>query len=75
MKKLLSGMVPVCIDCKKIRDDSGYWKQIESYIEDPSEVKFNHALCLDCLKKFCHEFYDENAEHDIFISPLPYPIE
>lgn len=63
MKRLLSGMIPICINCKKIMDDSGYWKQKENYIEDHSEVKFNHAVCPACFKKFCHEFYDKNERY------------
>ena len=45
VKKLLSGVIPVCVNCKKIRDNSGYWNQIESYIEDHSEAKSSHAVC------------------------------
>ncbi len=47
--KVLSGLVPVCSTCKKIRDDKGYWNQLESYIEKHSEVSFSHGLCPDCM--------------------------
>jgi hypothetical protein len=47
----LSGMLPICSSCKKIRDDKGYWNQIESYIRDHSEVEFSHGICPDCAKK------------------------
>ncbi|OKY75519.1 MAG: hypothetical protein BM485_07220 [Desulfobulbaceae bacterium DB1] len=50
--KLLSGLLPICASCKKIRDDKGYWKQIESYIRDHSEARFSHGICPECLKRF-----------------------
>ncbi|MBN1398573.1 MAG: PAS domain-containing protein [Bacteroidetes bacterium] len=49
--KLLSGLVPICANCKKIRDDQGYWTQIESYIQDRSNAKFSHSICPECAKK------------------------
>jgi PAS domain S-box-containing protein len=49
--KQLSGLLPICSGCKKIRDDKGYWNQIEAYISDHSEATFSHGLCPDCLKK------------------------
>jgi ligand-binding sensor protein len=49
--KILSGMLPICANCKKIRDDKGYWNQIESYISEHSEALFTHGLCPECAKK------------------------
>jgi PAS domain S-box-containing protein len=49
--RLLSGLVPICANCKKIRDDQGYWTQIESYIQDRSDAKFSHSICPDCAAK------------------------
>ena len=49
--KKLSGLLPICSSCKKIRDDKGYWKQIESYISDHSEAQFSHGICPECLEK------------------------
>jgi len=49
--KKLQGILPICASCKKIRDDKGYWNQIESYIKNHSEVEFSHAICPDCAKK------------------------
>jgi hypothetical protein len=49
--KTLSGLLPICASCKKIRDDSGYWNQIECYIREHSEAEFTHSLCPDCIKK------------------------
>jgi HAMP domain-containing protein len=51
--KQLSGLLPICAKCKKIRDDQGYWQQIESYIRDHSEAEFTHGLCPEC----CRELY------------------
>lgn len=49
--KQLSGFLPICASCKKIRDDEGYWKQIEAYIREHSEVEFTHSICPDCARK------------------------
>jgi GAF domain-containing protein len=46
--KTLKGFIPICASCKKIRDDSGYWNQIELYIERHSEAEFSHSMCPDC---------------------------
>jgi len=54
--KLLSGFLPICANCKKIRDDKGYWNQIESYIRDHSEAEFSHSICPECSKKLYPEF-------------------
>jgi PleD family two-component response regulator len=49
--KTLSGFLPICSYCKKIRDDRGYWNQIEAYIRDHSEAEFTHGICPDCMNK------------------------
>ncbi len=49
--KMLSGLVPICANCKKIRDDQGFWTQIESYIQDRSDAKFSHSICPECAAK------------------------
>lgn len=49
--KQLSGLLPICSSCKKVRNDDGYWEQIEGYIRDHSEVEFSHGICPDCAKK------------------------
>jgi PAS domain S-box-containing protein len=56
--KTLSGLLPICASCKKVRDDQGYWTQIEAYVSDHSEAEFSHGLCPDCAKKY----YDELAK-------------
>jgi hypothetical protein len=50
--KTLKGLLPICASCKKIRDDQGYWNQLEIYIREHSEADFSHGLCPDCVKKF-----------------------
>ncbi len=54
--KLLSGFIPICASCKQIRDDKGYWSQIESYIRDHSEAEFSHSICPECAKKLYPDF-------------------
>ncbi len=49
--KMLSGLIPICSNCNKIRDDSGYWNQIEFYIEKYSEAHFSHGMCPKCMEK------------------------
>jgi len=56
----LEGFIPICAKCKKIRDDEGYWNQIEKFIEDRSEVEFSHGLCPDCAEKL----YGKMEDHD-----------
>ena len=55
--KTLSGMLPICSSCKNIRNDEGYWQQIEEYIMDHSEADFTHGICNECVKKLYPEFY------------------
>jgi len=57
--KLLSGFLPICASCKNIRDDKGYWNQIESYISNNSEAVFSHGICPDCVKKLYPELVDK----------------
>lgn len=49
--KELSGLLPICASCKKIRDGQGYWSQLETYIEKHSKAQFSHGLCDACLKE------------------------
>jgi hypothetical protein len=57
--KRLSGLLPSCASCKKIKNDQGHWQEIESYISDHSESDFSHGICPDCAKKLYPEFADE----------------
>jgi len=56
--KTLRGLLPICSYCKKIRDDKGYWNQIESYIRDHSGAEFTHGMCPECLKKLYPDLVD-----------------
>jgi len=55
----LSGLLPICASCKKIRDDKGYWNQIESYIREHSEAEFSHGICPECVKKLYPELHEK----------------
>lgn len=57
--KTLSGLLPICASCKKIRDDKGYWNQIEIYIRDHSDAKFSHSICPDCKQRLYGEYLKE----------------
>jgi hypothetical protein len=59
--KTLSGLLPICAHCKKIRDDKGYWKQIEGYIQEHSDATFSHSICRECAKELYPDFdiYDD----------------
>jgi PAS domain S-box-containing protein len=59
--KTLSGLLPICADCKKIRDDTGYWMQIEVYIRNHSELDFSHGLCPECMQKLYPELFKEGG--------------
>lgn len=57
--RTLKGLIPICATCKKIRDDKGYWNQIEAYISDHSEAEFTHGICPDCAMKLMEELEEE----------------
>lgn len=54
--KTLKGLLPICSSCKKIRDDEGYWHQVESYIHEHTEAKFSHGICPDCMESLYPQF-------------------
>lgn len=54
--KILSGLLPICSSCKKIRDDKGYWEEIECYITAHSEAGFSHGICPECTEKLYPDF-------------------
>ncbi len=60
--KTLQGLLPICSSCKKIRDDQGYWKQIETYIHQHSDVEFSHGLCPECLTQLYPDLAEEYEE-------------
>jgi DNA-binding response OmpR family regulator len=55
--KRLSGLLPICAHCKKIRNDSGYWQQIEAYISERSTAQFSHSICPECAEKLYPDVY------------------
>ncbi len=57
--KTLSGLLPICASCKKIRDDKGYWTQIEAFISEHSEAEFSHSICSECANKLYPGYYDK----------------
>lgn len=56
--KTLSGLLPICASCKKIRNDQGYWQNVEEYVHQHSEAEFSHGICPDCLAKLYPEQYE-----------------
>jgi CheY-like chemotaxis protein len=65
--KTLSGLLPICSHCKKIRNDKGYWTQVEKYIGDHSDAQFTHGLCPDCLNELYPDLVDDmklERQHD-----------
>ena len=60
--KVLSGLLPICASCKKIRDDQGYWQDVAVYIRDHSEAEFSHGICPDCMAKLYPELVLEDPK-------------
>jgi AmiR/NasT family two-component response regulator len=58
--RTLSGLLPICSSCKKIRDDEGYWNQLEAYIQEHSNAVFSHGLCPECAKKLYPEVFGDD---------------
>jgi len=56
--KQLSGIIPICMHCKEIRDDKGYWNQLEKFISEHSEAKFSHSICERCIEKYYPEYLE-----------------
>ena len=67
--RTLSGLIPICAHCKKIRDDKGYWNQLELYIQQNSDALFSHGLCPDCVQ----QLYPEFANADDVVPPPATP--
>ena len=59
--KTLQGIIPICSSCKKIRNDQGYWQQVEAYISDHSEALFSHGICPDCMERL-YPRYSNNKD-------------
>jgi GAF domain-containing protein len=60
--KTLKGLLPICASCKKVRDDRGYWDQIETYVSRHSEAEFSHGICPDCVRRLYPDLYPKLRE-------------
>ena len=60
--KTLSGLLPICAQCKKIRNDDGYWTMVETYVAERSEAEFSHGICPDCGKELYGDLYVDDSE-------------
>jgi PAS domain-containing protein len=49
--RTLSGLIPICMHCKSVRNDGGFWEQVETYVREHSDAEFTHAICPDCIKR------------------------
>ena len=62
--KTLRGLLPICASCKKIRDDKGYWNQLEAYNQNNSNAEITHGICPDCMKKLYGDFLAEESDSE-----------
>lgn len=60
--KKLSGFLPICASCKKIRDNKGYWKEVERCVSEHSEAEVIHRICRDCARKFYPELFHDQGD-------------
>ncbi len=58
--KTLRGILPICANCKKIRDDKGYWTQLETYISEHTEADFSHGICEECMAKLYPDLFEDH---------------
>ena len=57
--RTLRGIVPICANCKKIRNDEGFWQQVEVYVRDHTEAEFSHGICPECMEKLYPGAYQD----------------
>ena len=70
--KTLSGLLPICSGCKKIRDDTGYWSQVDRYLQQHTNARFTHGLCPECITRYFPEINAEDLKDSPpTVSPLP----
>lgn len=62
--RTLQGILPICLNCKKIRDDKGYWQAVEDYVQTRTHARFSHGLCPDCLRELYPEYAEEQEKKD-----------
>jgi DNA-binding response OmpR family regulator len=60
--KRLKGIIPICSNCKKIRDDKGFWEQVETYIASHSDAEFTHGICPECTKELYGDLFNDEDE-------------
>jgi PAS domain S-box-containing protein len=60
--KTLSGLLPICASCKKIRDDGGYWTQVEVYLRNHSDAEFSHGICPECMQKLYPDYVQRDEQ-------------
>jgi len=60
--KTLKGLLPICASCKKIRNDKGYWQQVEGYLAEHADIQFSHGICPACMEKLYPEFVDSSND-------------
>jgi hypothetical protein len=60
--RTLSGIVPICMHCKNIRDDKGYWEKVEAYVSSHTDARFSHGICPECLKKHYPEILRDGLQ-------------
>lgn len=60
----LQKLIPLCASCGKARDDQGYWKQLDHYIQQHTDVQITHGICPDCKEQTMREFYEESDQAD-----------
>jgi phosphoserine phosphatase RsbU/P len=63
--RTLKGIVPICANCKNVRDDQGYWNRVESYLNEHTEADFTHAVCPDCMKRLYPQFDIDSEVKDV----------
>ena len=63
--KTLRGILPICSNCKKIRDDQGYWQQVEVYVHDHTDAQFSHGICPDCIRKLYPDMVEEQENQGL----------
>ena len=60
--KTLSGLVPICSSCKKVRNDEGYWQEVEDYVAAHTDADFTHGICTECMKELYPDFYEKKMK-------------
>ena len=58
----LTGLIPICAHCKNVRDDGGYWQQVNAYVAQHSHAEFTHGICLACAQKYYPGLLDDKPE-------------